>query len=868
MGNKLSRIFLCSFLLAGISALVALWRVLSIPSDPNYQVLFGLSINRLAMISVLLAAALLSLVMGMFTRSRTGSLVRLFLNVQAHRIWAWFFFAFLLIIVIAGLWVSFSPSRLPISSATYLRLQPGLLWIELASALALINLLILLFLRPAPGLELEIGTLNASQPRETEPLSQEDIFFQDFLIGGGILFLCIVFLFLENLAIGFFVKNSIDPGVLSSIRTAYQPEFHPEQLERARYLASLLSFPVLCVCFWFLFGKLPVRSILRSRSLNMLAYVAITLIVVFFALFALRRNGFFYLYVLFPDHNLSFAVGGFFIFAILLFFEKRISACGWARWIMRVGEIAILITTGIIIFFSHLLFTADLNAYLNEFNMIHLNAYFYSVVQVAMGKTLLVDLVSQYGFYPYLLQPILRVTGLDFSALTAVESVLLVGFFSILFFLLSRYLKSRLIALCAFLAIVGSLLSCTFWKIPFGVYGFYFQYWPHRVIFPGLLLLSVYFYQKAGGNFKKALYYFVFIICGFGILWNMDTGFVAIITWLGFLCWETLNASSVGGWKKTIQSIVFHTAMTLLSCLIVFGMLILYTWIRSGVLPDIREIAVYQVIFYQYGFYMLPMPLIHPWNLVALLYMTGICLCMCGWIKKGLRSPPDAGPADTSRLNLVFLVSVMGLGLFSNYQGRSHDFNLLGVSWPAFILMGLFADALWDRFRQPRGFPWKKKALKFSMLLMPVSLIFVLFLYASYMLKNLPSLGGYAQSRIQIMNNAQRSIPYDFNQKIELMKKHFAPGEEAVIFSEKYQAIFYISTRTTNPVQVPSFVEIFFLTDIQKYYQYLDQNSEIKIMMSDDFSQYDPGLFDYIRRNFVEIDRVDDLGVFVKKKEN
>jgi len=41
---------------------------------------------------------------------------------------------------------------------------------------------------------------------------------------------------------------------------------------------------------------------------------------------------------------------------------------------------------------------------------------------------------------------------------------------------------------------------------------------------------------------------------------------------------------------------------------------------------------------------------------------------------------------------MYFLLSVLGLGLFSYYQGRSHDFVFTFVCWPGFVLLALFAQ--------------------------------------------------------------------------------------------------------------------------------------------------------------------------------
>ena len=92
----------------------------------------------------------------------------------------------------------------------------------------------------------------------------------------------------------------------------------------------------------------------------------------------------------------------------------------------------------------------------------------------------------------------------------------------------------------------------------------------------------------------------------------------------------------------------------------------------------------FQATFYGLGFMMLPLPpWPDAWYCVAAGYVIALLL---GLIQ--LRQ----GHALGRVLPLLYL-SLLGAGLFTYYQGRSHFFNLVSVSWPLIPLLAKTANA-------------------------------------------------------------------------------------------------------------------------------------------------------------------------------
>jgi hypothetical protein len=100
---------------------------------------------------------------------------------------------------------------------------------------------------------------------------------------------------------------------------------------------------------------------------------------------------------------------------------------------------------------------------------------------------------------------------------------------------------------------------------------------------------------------------------------------------------------------------------------------------------------------------------------------------------------------------------------------------------------------------------------------------------------------------------------------MQFMRQYFSPGEEVPIFSSKYDTVFYLETRTTNPVHAPGWNELFLGSDVELYKNYLDSNRPGKFLVSDEFAEAYPELYRSIAEGFVEVARSGDLALFTPK---
>jgi hypothetical protein len=162
----------------------------------------------------------------------------------------------------------------------------------------------------------------------------------------------------------------------------------------------------------------------------------------------------------------------------------------------------------------------------------HADPVFFALSQTVGGRTLLVDLPSQYGLFPELLAPLFQVVGLSVFKLTLLFALMQAMSLVALLFVLSRLVKSRLILLSAGLC----LLMVTFETVLYfvGTEERYFQYWPIRFFWPALSVLALYrfaVHRSMGRLFALS------VISAVGLLWNADSGLFVVIA-LGHTCWR------------------------------------------------------------------------------------------------------------------------------------------------------------------------------------------------------------------------------------------------------------------------------------------------------------------------------------------
>lgn len=469
----------------------------------------------------------------------------------------------------------------------------------------------------------------------------------------------------------------------------------------------------------------------------------------------------------------------------------------------------------------------------------HFNAVFYSVAQVVNGNTLLVDFTNQYGLYPHFLAPIFKVVGLSVFKYSVVMCSLVVLAYALLLLFLRNTVENLTLLLIGFLSLVYFRL---YMLVFFGFGDSYFQYTPIRFIFPCLFLFLASYYFK---NFDKRLYYSTFLVASISVLWNVDTGLVVFLTWLIGLCFNELFDFNI---KKVIKNCLRHI---LLGFVILTFTIVSYSgliYLSSDHLPDYSLFIKYQKIFYQSGFFMMHMPLINAWNLLALIYSIGLIKSASAVINN----------QKSNKTTLTFLLSILGVGLFSYYQGRSHDFLLTAVNYPALLLIIFFAD---DWVKEIRLYGYKKTLLQVFYL----GLVLFCFLFCCFQFFKVNLLYHYSTNRLPA--TIKNQLPnLQLTENIVFLTENTRAGESILILTEPgyWDGIYYGETGTKNAVKVPGFSELMLQEDYEKIIQFLKENTFHKVFIDDDFN--DNRVRSILQESYTLIDQNNEIKLFLPSK--
>jgi hypothetical protein len=311
----------------------------------------------------------------------------------------------------------------------------------------------------------------------------------------------------------------------------------------------------------------------------------------------------------------------------------------------------------------------------------HADPVFYALSQVVAGKTLLADLPSQYGFFPEILAPLFKITRLSVQSLTTVFALMQLLSMAALFEVLRQRLRSRWL-----LVLVGMALTLVSYEavlIFVGIDERYFQYWPVRFFWPAISVLAFHRFACHPGLARAAC---VSLVGAIGLMWNFDSGLFIVVAFTAYLLAQWILTRWVLGAENARlphnmvnRALANHIVLTIA----VIGLFMAALEVKSMGRIDWRAAFAYQGIFLDLGLMMLPLPRQpHPWMAILTAYLAGMVIAARSWYVRGA----------TAKADTLFFVSLLGLGLFTYYLGRSHVLNLVTVCWPALIVAVLIAD--------------------------------------------------------------------------------------------------------------------------------------------------------------------------------
>jgi hypothetical protein len=197
------------------------------------------------------------------------------------------------------------------------------------------------------------------------------------------------------------------------------------------------------------------------------------------------------------------------------------------------------------------------------------------------------------------------------------------------------------------------------------------------------------------------------------------------------------------------------------------------------------------MIFSKLGYGMLPMPLLHTWNILALTYIIGMGISIRALKEK------DISPWTKN----IFLTTIMGTGMLLYYQGRSHDLTFFAPSFYFFILLTLFLDRILSFLKSNRNL-----LLEF----LSITIASILSLSVIFMSINI-------KDEIQILEDSIKNVRADSQEKnrietnCDFIRKHSKPFEKIIILSG-WSGIYFSKISNISAFH-PDIIELYLKSD-------------------------------------------------------
>jgi len=616
---------------------------------------------------------------------------------------------------------------------------------------------------------------------------------EDFFISScSILFTVTILIFVNLLIHIIFPDNSEAIRIEGEkvIATGFHYLIWPEPIENLRVYTSLILAPPLIICSIKIFTSKLFRKISIANYMYFfnLALCFSLLGTLFYFAFKIDGSNFIHqennillnqeirIYFKIITSELRF-IAALVIYPLITYFIIN----GIPKKYTKSVNIILYLFVGIILLSLFFLTIHNRDSYIGVSD--HLNAVLYSISQVQQGKYLLVDFSNQYGLYPHFLYPIFKLINVNVTSFSLTMSALTTISYSLIFLSLRKIINNNLVTFLTFIAII----YFSFFGFFNGLLGnicqscadVYYAYKPIRMIFPALILYSVFTYIL---NPKKTLYLLIIFISSLSILWNPDSGIICFLSFYIYILYEKLIGNNVRSFTKELFK---HTFISLTILAFTFFLASILIYFQSNSFPDWSLFLQMPLLYGKFYFFSLPMPVFNAWNLIFLVYLYGIYVGF-SFILSGKRDAID---------KIAFFVAIFGLGISTYYFNRSHDLNLIQTLYPSFILLAIFLSKLLDKSNRANLFQIKN----FSIVMM-ISFILVVSLFQT--LRPNAIINTLSTRIPDIINN--KLINQSISTGVAIVKFNSNPNDEVVILADN-DAVIYFETKTSSPFSNPGY---------------------------------------------------------------
>lgn len=341
------------------------------------------------------------------------------------------------------------------------------------------------------------------------------------------------------------------------------------------------------------------------------------------------------------------------------------------EWIIWCSYIAL----ALLVFYS--MYTPNIFGRGEQSDAYHGHAYFNSVYNIYQGMPYTHNVTSIYGHYGLFFKIPMKLVHGDFKAFVAMIAGIGMAAHICAFLILELLVRSRALRILGALAVTFPVLGMRG--------GFYWQVWPHRVIFPMLLFLyGAWILKKNRCNIRTVI--IGYLLCLAAILWNTETGLLLTVAWAGlhisrFLSGERFRI------KKLFLVVLANVAGMAGAFFGSYGFVNLYNVLKHSPANSLEDFLIPLLSDnYMTGVLHLDMPTApSAYMAVITLFLAGTAIGMVGWFQREKRHCWEK--------ELVFLISVGSLGCLVYYINRPAYHNLDCVAIPAVILAAYFGQS-------------------------------------------------------------------------------------------------------------------------------------------------------------------------------
>ncbi|MFM8708277.1 MAG: hypothetical protein ACKOHK_09405, partial [Planctomycetia bacterium] len=339
----------------------------------------------------------------------------------------------------------------------------------------------------------------------------------------------------------------------------------------------------------------------------------------------------------------------------------------------------------------------------------------------------------------------------------------------------------------------------------------YYQFTPSRTIF---FAVFAWLLATRGDRLSGLGAAVGYLLAAAAFFWNADTGLVILVAWAGMLVYRGLVSCRLDPFRSVLLA-ARHVAAAVAAVAGGYAAYALFAFVRCGRPPDVEGLFRFQKIFYQAGFFMLPMPLWEFWQPIIALHAITIAWCLRRAVHGEM--PPGAG--------WKFFVAAYGLGSFSYYQGRSLTGFLPSVFLPALVLAFAWAqESLAVLSRHPLAEIRRDPRLRLAAV---AALPMVTFLAAGGLnfARSLPAAVAYAcDTRGPI--DARLMTPI-----WEALRPHVAG--RAVVFLTDPSGYFHTKTSSWSALPVANLAEVFLESQFEEIRRIIDEPGMVVVIQPD-----------------------------------